>query len=110
MRKNEYNNIEEFISQYTGEWNPSENHWMGLDFSYKNVEYRLHTGSMFNEENTVFENGKTALFGLYKKINNSYILIKEYSNMTELLASSVIDNTPFRCIIMDDDTELLGQD
>ena len=33
MRKNEFNTLEDFTTQYTGEWNPSEGHWFGLDFS-----------------------------------------------------------------------------
>lgn len=31
MRKNDYTSIEEFTSQYTGIWAPSEGHWYGLD-------------------------------------------------------------------------------
>ena len=33
MRKNEYNSLNEFLTQYIGEWAPSEGHWFGLDFS-----------------------------------------------------------------------------
>ncbi len=35
MRKNEFESLEQFLSQYTGEWNPSEGHWLGLDFIYE---------------------------------------------------------------------------
>ena len=35
MRKNEYTSLEEFTSQYVGEWGPSDGHWFGLDFEYK---------------------------------------------------------------------------
>ena len=31
MRKNEYTSLEEFTSQYVGEWGPSDGHWFGLD-------------------------------------------------------------------------------
>ena len=51
MRKNEYTSLDQFTSQYTGEWSPSEGHWYGLDFLYKGKEYKFNTGSMFNSEN-----------------------------------------------------------
>ena len=50
MRKNEYKSLEPFTAQYTGEWNPSEEHWLGLDFMYSNIEYRFHTGLMYDTE------------------------------------------------------------
>lgn len=34
MRKNEYTCIEDFTSQYVGEWGPSDGHRLGLDFLY----------------------------------------------------------------------------
>ena len=120
MRINEYKSLEEFTSQYVGEWAPSKGHWLGLDFSYKEKEYRLHTGSMYNSENTIFQDGREALFGLYIKMplnpessiaeNYVYNLLGEYADMSELLESTVICNTPFKKVIMDDATELLGQD
>ena len=30
MRINEYNSIEEFKSEFTGVWAPSEGHWVGF--------------------------------------------------------------------------------
>ena len=41
MRKNEYESLEQFTSQYVGEWNPSGGHWFGLDFMYRGKEYRF---------------------------------------------------------------------
>lgn len=120
MRINEYNSLEEFVSQYVGEWAPSDSHWFGLDFSYRGNEYRLHTGSMYNSESTILPNGREALFGLYIKMpansessiaeSYTYNLLGEYADMPELLESKVICNTPFKEVIMDDSTELLGQD
>ena len=26
---------EQFLSQYTGEWSPSDGHWFGLDFGWR---------------------------------------------------------------------------
>jgi len=120
MRVNEYNSLEEFTSQYTGCWGPSEGHWLGLDFLYNGNEYRLQTGSMFNSQNTILDDGREALFGLYQKIPTrdkrfspdhfTYTLLEEYADMDSLLTSTVIEHRLFREIIMDDTTELIGQD
>ena len=77
MRKNEYTSLDQFTSQYTGEWSPSEGHWYGLDFLYKGKEYRFNTGSMFNSENTILKDGREAVFGLHLKnlADDYYILI-----------------------------------
>lgn len=116
MRCNEYNCIEDFTSQYIGEWSPTEGHWFGLDFSYNGIEYRFNTGSMYNRTNTVLPDGRTAIFGIYRKNNVSdsknreYTLLGEYATMDEALSSTVINNTPFKEVIVNDNTELLGQD
>lgn len=112
MRKNEYNSLEEFTSQYIGVWGPSDQHWFGLDFFYRGKEYRFHTGSMYNPENTILPDGRTASFGLYLRIEDTekYQLLEEFATMEDVLESTVIGNRPFREVIMDDDTELLGQD
>lgn len=116
MRINEYNCIEEFTSQYIGEWAPSDGHWFGLDFSYNGVEYRFNTGSMYNRNDTILPDGRTAIFGIYRKNsvlddkNHEYTLLGEYATMDEVLLSTVINNTPFKDVIKDGNTELLGQD
>lgn len=119
MRKNEYNSLDEFLSQYIGVWNPSENHWFGLDFLYNGVEYRLNTGTMYGEKNKIDDNGKVIQFGLYRKTNKKnskypdlylYELLVEKESVVELLDSLVIEGIPFKDVIIDDNTELLGQD
>ncbi len=115
MRKNEYNSLEEFVSQYTGVWGPSDGHWFGLDFAYHGREYRFNTGSMYNKNDTVLPDGRTALFGIYEKLvephdGKEYVLLGEYANMDDVLTSTVIANMPFRSVIMADETEILGQD
>ena len=111
MRKNEYTTLKEFTSQYTGEWNPPNGNWYGLDFSYHGNEYRFHTGTMYANENEVLENGKEVLFGLYfKNDNDNYTLLEQFATMDDVLESNVIENTPFKIVIMADETELLGQD
>lgn len=114
MRKNEYNSIEDFISQYIGEWAPSEGHWLGLDFMYHGKEYRFHTGSMYETNPSVLPDGREAMFGLYLKSGGNgphdYILLEEFASIDDVLSSICIEGRPFKEIILDDDTELLGQD
>lgn len=113
MRKNEFKSLEDFTSQYTGEWNPSGGHWFGLDFKYNGNEYRLNTGNMYKEEPDIASDNRPVMFCLYKKNDedfDEYELLNQFSSMQALLDSNVIANIPFRDIIMADETELLGQD
>ena len=115
MRINEYNSLEEFKSQYIGEWSPSDGHWLGLDFIFKGNEYRFNTGSMYEEKNTILPDGREAIFGLYKKnpnnsIERDYTLLEEFASMDDALKSRCIEGIEFSNVIMDDNTELIGQD
>ncbi len=115
MRKNEYSSLEEFKTQYTGIWNPSEGHWYGLDFIYRGWEYRFNTGSMYAKDNTILPDGRSALYGLYKKNCHSksqrdYTLLGEFATIDDALDSACIAGIKFRDIIVDPDTELVGQD
>lgn len=114
MRKNEYTSIEDFTSRYIGEWAPSEGHWLGLDFMYNGKEYRFHTGSMYETSPSVLPDGREAMFGLYQKSggngSHDYSLLEEFASIDDVLNSTCIEGRPFIEIILDDDTELLGQD
>ncbi len=115
MRKNEYKSLEEFTSQYIGVWGPSDGHWFGLDFIYKGVEYRFHTWAMYKDERKILPDGRKIVFRLYRKneediSGKDYVLLGEFATMEDALDSTCIEGTPFREIIMDDDTELQGQD
>ena len=118
MRKNELKSLEELKTQYLGIWAPSEGHWFGLDFSYHGVEYRLHTGSMYGDSKKCDKDGFVRQFGLYKKTNKPdsknpgtylYELLDEKDSLDELLNCNAIEGIPFSCVIMDDETVLLGQ-
>ena len=115
MRKNEFNVLEDFTSQYIGVWGPSDGHWFGLDFCFNGIEYRFNTGSMYEKEDTILPNGEKAMFGIYRKDSNSkakkkYILLEEFANMEDALNSTCIEGIAFRKVIMDYNTEILGQD
>ena len=110
MRINEYNSLKEFTDEYTGVWSPSSGHWLGLDFKYQDVEYRLHTGAMYNSENTILPDGRIAKFGIYYLKNNEYELIGEYADMNDVLEKCMINGKKFKDVIMADSTEILGKD
>ncbi len=114
MRINEYSSLEEFTNEYIGVWSPSESHWFGLDFKYNGGVYRLHTGSMYQSDNTVLSDGRTAVFGIYRlnteKSGDEYTLLGEYADMNDLLDSAAICGRKFKDVIMDDSTEILGKD
>lgn len=119
MRKNELTSLDELKSQYTGVWAPSDGHWFGLDFRYNGIEYRLHTGSMYEANETTDEDGIIHQFGLYRKSDKVdpehpdftlYELLDEKASLDDLLDSTAIEGIAFRDIIMSDDTILLGQD
>ncbi len=112
---NEYKTIDEFISQYTGEWGPSEGHWYGLDFVFNGVKYRFNTGSMYNEEDTILPDGRTAVFGIYQKRSDEnnepeYNLLGEFATIEDALKSTCIEGKPFSSVIMDESTQFVGQD
>lgn len=56
------------------------------------------------------------IFGLYKKLEDvnagekEYVLLGEFSSMDDVLNSTAIDGRLFSEVIMDDNTELVGQD
>lgn len=115
MRKNEFESLEQFKSQYIGEWGPSDGHWLGLDFVYTGVEYRLQTWSMYRKE-AFLPDRREVMFEVHRKKEcispgeKEYELIGEYADMSELLESTAIQGRPFKEVIMDDDTEIVGQD
>ena len=82
---------------------------------YRGKEYRFHTGCMYDEP-VLLPDGKEVLFSLYRKKEciasdkREYELLGAYSDMSEVLGSMVIQGRPFKEVIMDDNTELLGQD
>ena len=112
MRVNEYKSLSDFTNEYTGIWDPSDCHWLGLDFKFDDCTYRLNTGSMYSKINTILPDGREALFGLYQSYNDSsdYILLGEYADMDDLLDSRVIKGIKFRDIIINSSTEILGKD
>ncbi|MCR4660618.1 MAG: hypothetical protein K5765_01295 [Clostridia bacterium] len=106
MRKNEYNSLDEFLSQYgTGVRDPANDKWFGLEFCYNTNYYCLDvSGGNFQLLKIIIKNGEQ-----YPDIVD-YEEIKTFDTMESLLKSRVIDNLQFNQIITNPNTILLGQD
>ncbi len=70
---------------------------------------------MYETSNTILADGREAILGLYKKLSQKtngrwYELLSEFATMEDVLANTCIDGRLFSEVIMDDETELVGQD
>ncbi len=94
-----YEDINEFILEYSANYNENIENNRGMDFLYKEQKYRLCR----EYENT---------FYVYQIINdNDFVILNICNSMDELLENRIIDNTPFKNIIMDEqNTIIYGKD
>ena len=96
-----YESINEFRMEYSSEYNENGENSRGMDFIYKNQEYRL-----CREYDDVFY--------LYKRSStniNDMDVIGVCNSIEELLKSKYIDNITFETIIMNEnDTIIYGKD
>jgi hypothetical protein len=123
MRVNEYNNLEEFIDEYaTGKsfsWQ-NEDHkerFMGIEFSYKDVYYRMCREPLEDEELPVLPDGRIGRYDVMichwampEFKDDDFILIGWYSDLNDVLDNCIIDGRNFRDVIMDDATKIEGKD
>ena len=97
-----YDSLDEFVKEYSSKYNEEGENSMGMDFSYKNVNYRL-----CREYDNVFY--------LYKVISggktDEFVELVICNSMEELLVTKVINNTEFKLIVMDEqNTIIYGKD
>ncbi|MDD6727969.1 MAG: hypothetical protein PUE08_01945 [Eubacteriales bacterium] len=104
MRINEYNNISEFISQYSGTWSPSNEQWLGLEFRYKDEYYRFDSGDNFSVSKIIFSDSDTY------PMSSGYEPLIESETLESLLKKKMISNLTFADVIMADETEILAKD
>ena len=124
MRKNEYNSIDEFIFEYCKgrefSWENADlrERYMGIEFCAEGTYYRMCRESYDPEYSPVLENGNPGIFkvmlihpgqGGYP-VAESYELVGWYDSIESLLDDCIIQGKPFREVIMDDETEILGKD
>lgn len=105
MRTNEYTELKEFLSEYTGKRDPANNMWYGLEFKYNDSYYRLdYVNTSIKLMKLQFENNTCY------PASSGYDVIGEFQSMSELLECIVDDDKSFKEIIIDENTELLSKD
>jgi hypothetical protein len=125
MRINEYNSLEEFIYEYeSGRSIPSDHlerrKYMGIEFKYNGVYYRMCREPEPKDEKEIVilpdgRNGKYDVMILHCErtgypLSESFELIGWYADLEDVLNNCVLQGKKFREVIMDDGTEILGQD
>ena len=119
MRINEYNCLEDFVNEYNGKYEKGDEFHIGLDFRYKGDEYRMcrePVGKYYVFTTTKPDDSKIIEVWTHRKsegciydMPDKYV-IGIYDTMDELLEAKCIGDRPFRDVIMDDETEMLGKD
>lgn len=97
-----YDSLDEFIKEFSSKYNIEGENSRGMDFSYKDINYRL-----CREYDDIFY--------LYKIVNdgknNKFIELVVCNSMEELLNTKTINETEFKEIVMDEqNTIIYGKD
>ena len=113
MRINEYTGLEEFIYEYDSGRRPSTEtqprKFMGIEFLYRGVYYRMCCEPAENEGEPRFYQVYVMHCEKYPTAEN-FELIGRCEKFDELLNDFQIDGAPFKEVIMNDDTKILGKD
>ncbi len=122
MRINEYKRLEDFIYEYdSGRCSSDENHkrkFMGIEFLYDGIYYRMCREPLEHSESPKLENSKPGFYQVYvmhcKKfgypVADEFENVGCYGDIYDLLENCTIGNKKFKDVIMDDKTEILSQD
>ncbi len=123
MRINEYNNLDEFIDEYYKgvemPWQSSDGkrRYMGIEFSYKGVYYRMCREPGEDSEMPVLPDGRIGRYDVMichwampEYNDDDFILIGWYSDLDDVLENCIIDGRKFKDVIMDDSTKIEGKD
>jgi len=97
-----YDSLDEFIKEYSKEYNLSGENSRGMDFTYKDEEYRI-----CREYDEVYY--------IYKEIDDGktkdFEIINICNSMEELLNDTSIKNVKFSEIVMDEENTIIhGKD
>ena len=114
MRVNEYQNLNEFIYEYdSGRYSSDENcgrKFMGIEFLYKKVYYRMCREPIDDEKNGIYQLSIMRCEKLGYPVSDKFEIVGSYKNIYDLLENCTIDNKKFKDVIMDDKTKILSQD
>ena len=123
MRVNEYKELKYLIYEYeSGRSIPADNldrqKFMGIEFKYNDVYYRMCREPLDENEKVIFSDGRTGQYDVillhcektgYPQ-SESYELIGWYADLDDVLENCMIQGRKFKDVIMDEQTEILGKD
>lgn len=117
MRENEYNNLQEFIEEYDGKKYKAHRSFIGIEFTYRNIYYRMCREPLADDELPTLSDGTK---GHYRVVivhwkngwfsDFDYELIGWYHNIEDLLNNCNLNGQPFRDVIMANETKIIGKD
>ena len=118
MRQNEYNNLQEFVEEYDGKDYKAHQSFIGIEFTYHGVYYRMCREPGPKSWWPILPDG---LKGRYRvvivhwhetptELNFDYELIDWYRDIDDLLENCSIDGKSFQEVIMADETKIIGKD
>ena len=117
-RKNEYTSLQEFREEYDGISYKKHRSFIGIEFTYHDVYYRMCREPLVDEHLPTLPNGNKGHYNVvivhWKNgewfSDYEYELIGWYENIEDLLQNYYIDGKKFKDIIMADETEIIGKD
>lgn len=122
MRLNYYNSLEDFIGEYSGIRSGKYDTVYGIDFTYNGKLYRMTMDQMEPDDvRKKFEEKLNKKLGKYEVAlvdpngsgdfqYHNYQFIGWYDDIYDLLENCYIEGRKFKDVIMDDYTEIEGQD
>ena len=123
MRINEYSCLEDFIYEYeSGRSIPSDNldrqKFMGIEFKYNGVYYRMCREPLDNENIIILDDGRIGRYDVMimhcentgYPMAEHFELVGWYADLDDVLENCILQERKFGDIIMDDATEILGKD
>ena len=119
MRINEYENLAQFIYEYdSGRRSSDETHrrkFMGLEFCYKNVYYRMCREPYEDSDSDNAKQGfyQVSIMHCEKfgyPVADEFEILGDYKDIDDLLNNCIISGRPFKDVIIDENTKILSQD
>ena len=91
--------------------------YMGIEFSYKGVYYRMCREPGEDDEMPKLPDGRIGRYDVMichwampEFKDDDFILIGWYSDLNDVLENCIIDGRKFKDVIMDDSTKIEGKD
>ena len=114
MRINEYKSLDEFICEYDSGRRPSTEtqprKFMGIEFFYGGVCYRMCFEPAENDEPRFYYVYIVHCESRGCPAADRFEVIGRCENFQDMLENFLIDDKPFKEVIMDDNTKILGKD